>query len=373
MRIDLVYGNAAVRRRGHRRLRRPRGAQGQPQGRQGAQRPRARSSSTSPSSHSREHGGRASRLARRVGAMPLDVRPIDRRDAPRVRHRALGVLPAVPVLGRRQGGVGTPLARLVRRPDAGRRRSRPAAADPRLERYLAYLPEGPVLDWAAFDAARRAQPAPVRVEEAEGVRGEDRARSSPVRRWSAATLKAAIADGTAKRLRDVPPDSADKDAVALADALTELRWRQVGDTGRGLRRRAAPVRLPAAAGRAHRGRSCSPASTSSGGATSRRPTRPASRCPSAASTTSPSSTSSTSTTAERDGFTPRGLAYFQRMWNAMRPRTPSASRSTSPATRARLLAATTAVRVGAHVWYSYGASADHRPRGAPQQRHPVAR
>ena len=39
-------------------------------------------------------------------------------------------------------------------------------------------------------------------------------------------------------------------------------------------------------------------------------------------------------TAERDHFTPRPLSYFQHMFDALGPRTPTGSGSTSPTTRA---------------------------------------
>ena len=90
--------------------------------------------------------------------MPLDVRPIDARDPPRVRrpsarasflqcpswagvkaewgHLSLGWYDGPSLVG-----AGLVLLRRT----------------PGLERYLAYLPEGPVLDWTALRAARRAQ------------------------------------------------------------------------------------------------------------------------------------------------------------------------------------------------------------------------
>ena len=103
---------------------------------------------------------------------------------------------------------------------------------PGLQRYLAYLPEGPVLDWQAYDPKDVLSPlvCTLKRQKAFAVKIGPQL---PVRRWAAATLKDAIADGEAKRLRDVPPDSTDKDAVALTEALTELGWRQVGGSGAG--------------------------------------------------------------------------------------------------------------------------------------------
>ena len=295
-------------------------------------------------------------------------RPPDRpRDPSRVRHRALGVLPAVPLLGGRQGGVGASLAGLVRRPESRRGRPRPAPAYPRAG-ALPRLPpggSGPRLD--GLRAARRAQPAAVRAEEAEGVRSEDRpAAARPA--LVGGDPQGRHRGGQAKRLRDVPPDSVDKDAIALTEALTELRWRQVGGTGEGFGdvhpRYVFRLLSPGAPGA-----SCSPASTSSGDATSRRPTRPASRSRWAGARRPRGFHELYVRPAERGGFTPRGLTYFQRMWKVMSSnRFPKGSSSISPGSNGEALAATTAVRVGSHVWYSYGASADHLREVPPQQR-----
>ncbi|MGH8827526.1 MAG: lipid II:glycine glycyltransferase FemX, partial [Jiangellaceae bacterium] len=61
-------------------------------------------------------------------------------------------------------------------------------------------------------------------------------------------------------------------------------------------------------------------------------------------------------TAERDGFTPRPLTYFQGMWDAMTAETPDRLRLYLARHEDDLVAATTMVRVGVHAWYSYGAS-----------------
>ena len=86
--------------------------------------------------------------------MPLDVRPIDREThLAFVAERSASFLQC-PSWAGRQGRVGAPLARAgtTARPSSAPGSS--CCGGPRgLERYLAYLPEGPVLDWAAYDAA----------------------------------------------------------------------------------------------------------------------------------------------------------------------------------------------------------------------------
>jgi len=61
-------------------------------------------------------------------------------------------------------------------------------------------------------------------------------------------------------------------------------------------------------------------------------------------------------TAERDHFTPRPLAYFQTMWDALTAETTDRMRLYLAEHDGDLVAATTLVRVGGHAWYSYGAS-----------------
>ena len=61
-------------------------------------------------------------------------------------------------------------------------------------------------------------------------------------------------------------------------------------------------------------------------------------------------------TAERDRFTPRPLAYFERMWDALTTEAPDRLRLYLAHHDGDLVAATTMVQVGKHAWYSYGAS-----------------
>jgi lipid II:glycine glycyltransferase (peptidoglycan interpeptide bridge formation enzyme) len=65
-------------------------------------------------------------------------------------------------------------------------------------------------------------------------------------------------------------------------------------------------------------------------------------------------------TAERDHFTPRGLAYFQTMYDALSIEDPDRIRLWFAEHEGDLVAATIAIRVGAHAWYSYGASSTEK-------------
>ncbi len=76
-------------------------------------------------------------------------------------------------------------------------------------------------------------------------------------------------------------------------------------------------------------------------------------------------------TAHRDHFTPRGLAYFERMWDALNAHEERLSLHLAHHD-GHVAAATLMVRVGGHAWYSYGASTtadrDVRPSNALQWR-----
>ena len=76
-------------------------------------------------------------------------------------------------------------------------------------------------------------------------------------------------------------------------------------------------------------------------------------------------------TAARDHFTPRGLSYFERMWDSLNSRE-QRMRLYCAHHDGHLAAATIMVVVGTHAWYSYGASTtadrDVRPSNALQWR-----
>lgn len=76
-------------------------------------------------------------------------------------------------------------------------------------------------------------------------------------------------------------------------------------------------------------------------------------------------------TAHRDHFTPRGLAYFERMWDALNAHEQRMSLYLAHHD-GHVAAATVMVHVGRHAWYSYGASTtadrDVRPSNALQWR-----
>ncbi len=65
-------------------------------------------------------------------------------------------------------------------------------------------------------------------------------------------------------------------------------------------------------------------------------------------------------TAERDHFTPRPLAYFRTMFDALLEEEPDRIRLYLARHDGDLVASTIAIRVGTHAWYSYGASSTEK-------------
>ncbi len=224
---------------------------------------------------------------------------------------------------------------------------------PRVGRSLAYLPEGPVLDWEhpRLDELLDALVAHLREAGAFGVR-----LGPPVvtRAWEAGAVKKGVADPALHRLADLPADDVPDTGARVTALLTERGWRRQGD-GEGFA--AGQPRynfwLPLAgrteddvlAGMNQQWRRNIKKAVKAGVEVrvGERDDLPAFHRIYAE-------------TAQRDGFTPRPLAYFDTMYAALNAEEPDRLRLYFAYHEGDLVAATTLVRVGDHAWYSYGAS-----------------
>ena len=224
---------------------------------------------------------------------------------------------------------------------------------PKVKRFLAYLPEGPVIDWATDDLGAWLLPMVEHLRE----RGAFGVRMGPpvvVRRWSSATLKAAIADGSAKRLTEVPPDVDDPAGRDVVAALASLGW-HAPDAEGGFSAGQPPfVFQVALAGRSE------DELLAGFNQQWRRNIKKAAKAgvvvELGAAEDLPAFHALYLETAARDGFTGRPLAYFEQMASAMQAEDPDRFRLYLARHEGDLVAATTLVRVGDHAWYSYGAS-----------------
>jgi len=231
---------------------------------------------------------------------------------------------------------------------------------PKVKRFLAYLPEGPVIDWTggadgggSADLAGWLTPMTEHLK-AAGAFGIKMGPLVARRRWSAATVKAAVADGSAERLGDVPPDSEDPRAAQVATTLRGLGWRPPAtDEGFAAGQPQFVFQVPLA-GRTE------DELLKGFNQLWRRNVKKADK---AGVEVTPGTEADLPDfhrlyleTAERDHFTGRPLSYFQQMWTAMRAEDENRIRLYLARHEGDLVAATTLVQVGRHAWYSYGAS-----------------
>jgi lipid II:glycine glycyltransferase (peptidoglycan interpeptide bridge formation enzyme) len=175
-----------------------------------------------------------------------------------------------------------------------------------------------------------------------------------VRRWSAGTIKAAIADDAIASLTQVPPDSIDEDGAHVRQLLATQGWASLAtDDGFSAGQPQFVFQVPLT------GRT--PDVVLAGmNQLWRRNIKKAAKLgvDVTLGTTAdlPSFHALYVETAKRDGFTPRPLSYFQQMFTALLGEDSDRIRLYLAHHEGDLVAATTWVRVGAHTWYSYGAS-----------------
>jgi lipid II:glycine glycyltransferase (peptidoglycan interpeptide bridge formation enzyme) len=229
---------------------------------------------------------------------------------------------------------------------------------PRLKRYLAYLPEGPLLDWTVDDLDGWLEPmtAHLRSQGAFGVR-----MGPPVvtRRWSAAQVKEGIADEGVARLGEIAPLERSAAGARVVQQLEALGWRpQV--TGGGFSAGQPQYTFVISLVDAEGARRTEDDVLAGMNQLWRRNIRKAEKAGVVVSTGGSADLKAFhdlyAHTAERDGFTPRPLSYFETMYDALGAEDPGRITLWLAHHEGDLVAATIAVRVGTHAWYSYGAS-----------------
>jgi lipid II:glycine glycyltransferase (peptidoglycan interpeptide bridge formation enzyme) len=224
---------------------------------------------------------------------------------------------------------------------------------PRLRRYLAYLPEGPVLDWGAAELGGLLDALRDHVK-AAGAFGLRIGPQVAVRTWTADTVKQAIADDGIRRLGDVAADTEDPVGIRVQEVLRDRGWReQVFDEGFSAGQPRFVFQIPIA-GRTDE------AVLAGMNQLWRRNIKKAAKLGVEVRRGSPADLPAFHElyveTARRDHFTPRPLDYFQTMFDALLAEDDDRIRLYLAHHEGDLVAATTWVRVGAHTWYSYGAS-----------------
>jgi lipid II:glycine glycyltransferase (peptidoglycan interpeptide bridge formation enzyme) len=233
---------------------------------------------------------------------------------------------------------------------------------PRVQRFLAYLPEGPVVDWESEDLRAWLNPM-VRHLKRAGAFGIRMGPPVVTRRWDAAAVKRGVADETVDRLGDVPPTQRSQVGARVVSQLQELGWRLQaveGGFAAGQPRYNFQVPLHEDGGKAR-----SEADVLAGmNQQWRRNIKKADKAGVAVSHGTPADLAAFHAlyahTAERDHFTPRPLTYFETMFTALLGEEPDRIRLYLAHHEKELVAATIWVRVGGHTWYSYGASSTEK-------------
>lgn len=239
---------------------------------------------------------------------------------------------------------------------------------PRLKRYLAYLPEGPLLDWdaASHDLAAWLQPLAAHLKQ-QGAFGVRLGPPVVTRRWSAQQVKEGIADPAVTSLTSLTPTHTHETGLRVVEQLRALGWRSqavAGGFAMGQPQYNFQVPLADPDGTPRTEESVLKGMNQLW----RRNIKKAAKEGVEVEVLSPTADSPELRdfhdlyvhTAARDHFTPRAASYFTTMAGALNADQPDRLRLYLARHEGDLVAATLWIRVGTHAWYSYGASSTHK-------------
>jgi lipid II:glycine glycyltransferase (peptidoglycan interpeptide bridge formation enzyme) len=232
---------------------------------------------------------------------------------------------------------------------------------PKLKRYLAYIPEGPVIDWENCDLDRWLAPMTFHLSR-KGAFGVRMGPPVITRRWSAEDVKKGVADESVSRLTEVPPADRSQAGARVVSQLRELGWRpQAVEGGFAAGQPQYNFQIPLT------GRTEDEVLKGMNQLWRRNIKKAAKAGVEVSRATTDDLDERLREfhdlykhTAERDHFTPRPLSYFQTMFRALLAEEPDRIRLYLARHEGDLVAATIWVRVGGHTWYSYGASSTEK-------------
>ena len=234
---------------------------------------------------------------------------------------------------------------------------------PKVKRYLAYLPEGPVIDWESEQLGDWLDPLTAHLKK-QGAFGVRMGPPVVTRRWSAAQVKDGIADDAVRRLKDVAPTERDAVGARVVCQLDELGWRrQVAEGGfaAGQPQYVFQVPLHDAGGAPRTEDDVLKAMNQQWRRNIKKAAKQGVEVVSSASREDLKAFHDLYVhTAERDHFTPRPLSYFQTMVDALGSESPDRIKIWFARHEGELVASTISIRVGTHAWYSYGASSTEK-------------
>ena len=228
---------------------------------------------------------------------------------------------------------------------------------PKVKRYLAYVPEGPVIDWESGDLDSWLAPMTKHLSK-QGAFGVRMGPPVVTRRWSADDVKKGVADESVTRLSQVAPAERSQTGARVVSQLRELGWRlQAVEGGFAAGQPQYNFQIPL------KGRSEDDVLKGMNQQWRRNIKKAAKAGVEVTRVANEDIEPALKQfhdlyrhTAERDHFTPRPLSYFQTMFRALLAEEPDRIRLYLAHHEGDLVAATIWVRVGGHTWYSYGAS-----------------
>ncbi len=237
---------------------------------------------------------------------------------------------------------------------------------PKVRRSLAYLPEGPVIDWSTDRLGDWLAPMTAHLRKA-GAFGVRMGPPVVTRRWAAEDVKKGVADEAVRSLDELPPTERSAQGALVVSQLQELGWLpQSASGGFAAGQPQYNFQIPL---RDADGEPRSEDDVLAGmNQQWRRNIRKAAKAGVEVTRSSPEAFEADLKafhdlymhTAGRDHFTPRPLAYFETMFAALLAEEPDRIRLYLARHEGQLVAATIWVRVGGHTWYSYGASSTEK-------------
>jgi lipid II:glycine glycyltransferase (peptidoglycan interpeptide bridge formation enzyme) len=237
---------------------------------------------------------------------------------------------------------------------------------PKVKRYLAYLPEGPVIDWTDPDLAAWLDPMAAHLR----TRGSFGIRIGPpviTRRWSAAQIKDGIADDSIRLLSQIAPSERSRTGAAVVSQLREHGWlcqSVAGGFAAGQPQFNFQLRLADAQGSVLSEEQVLSQMNQLWRRNIKKSAKAGVTVRAADAATLENDLAAFHDlyrhTAERDHFTPRPLSYFGTMYDALSGEDPDRIRLYLAEHEGDLVAATIWIRVGTHTWYSYGASSTEK-------------
>lgn len=237
---------------------------------------------------------------------------------------------------------------------------------PKLNRTLAYLPEGPVIDWSTDDLDAWLAPMVAHLKK----QGAFAVRIGPpvvTRRWSAAQVKQGIADADVRLLGQIPPEERTPVGARAVAQLHELGWQHQGVAGgfaAGQPQFVFQIPLRHADGSPRTEDDVLKGMNQLWRRNIKKAAKEGVEVVRGTRDDLPVFHELYVHTARRDHFTPRPLRYFETMYDALCGDALPSEGDRFVLWLARhdgdLVASTIAIRVGEHAWYSYGASSTEK-------------